>query len=53
MEIYSSHGVEYFEDMNVVNWIMNENILECLIFEFMKSNNIGIWGCIVYLRFYI
>ena len=42
MEIYFDFGVAYFEDMNVVNWIMNEMILEFLTFEFM-SNNIELW----------
>ena len=52
MEIYFGHGIAYFEDLNAMNCIMNEIILECLIFEFMKSKNIGIWCCIVYLRSY-
>ena len=41
MEIYSSQGVAYFQDMNVVNQIINEIILERLIFEIMISNNVG------------
>ena len=41
MEIYSNEGVAYFQDMNVVNQIINEIILECLTFEVMISNNIG------------
>ena len=29
-------GVAYFEDMNVVNWVINEIILQFFTFEFMK-----------------
>ena len=53
MEIYSGHGITYFEVINVVKWIMNEIILESLIFEFLKSINIEIWSCIVHLKCYI
>ena len=38
---YSGFGTSYFEIVNVVNWIMNEIILELLTFEVI-SNNIGI-----------
>ena len=41
MKIYSGQGVTYFQDMNVVNRIINEIILECLTFEIMISNNVG------------
>ena len=41
MEIYSGQGVAYFQDMNVVNWIINEIILECLTVEVLISNNVG------------
>ena len=41
MEIYFGQLVTYFQDMNVVNQIINEIILECLTFEVMISNNIG------------
>ena len=51
--IYTGYEVVYFADMDVVNWMMNEIILGCLISEFMESNNIRIWSCIIYLRFYI
>ena len=51
MKIYTSYGVAYIKDMDVVNWMMNEIISRCLIFEFMESNNIGIWSLIIYLRF--
>ena len=40
--IYFDHGVAYFEVMNVVDWKINEIIIESLIFEVMESNNIGI-----------
>ena len=39
MKIYSGQGVAYFQDMNVVNRIINE-ILELLTFEIMISNNV-------------
>ena len=41
MEIYFGQGVVYFQDMNVVNRIINEIILERLTFEIMISNNVG------------
>ena len=53
MEIYYGHGVAYFENMKVVNWIINLNVLEFFIIEFMESDNVGIWSCIVYLKCYI
>ena len=50
VELYFDHGVAYFEVMNVVNWKMNEIIIEFFIFEVMKSNNIEIWSCIMQLK---
>ena len=41
MEIYFGQEVTYFQDMSVVNRIINEIILERLTFEIMISNNIG------------
>ena len=41
MEIYSGQGVTCSQDMNVVNWIINEIILERFIFEIIISNNVG------------
>ena len=35
IKIYNGYGTVYFEDMNVVNWMMNEIILGCLIFEIL------------------
>ena len=46
--IYFDHGVTYFEVINVVDWKMNEIIIESLIFEVMESNNIGIWSCFLH-----
>ena len=40
MKIYSGQGIEYFQNMNVVNRIINEIILEHLTFEIMISNNV-------------
>ena len=41
MEIYSGQGVTYFQDMNVINRIINEIILERLTFEVLISNDVG------------
>ena len=41
MEIYFGQGVAYFQDMNVINRIINEIILEHLTFEIMIINNVG------------
>ena len=38
MKIYSGQGVAYFQDMNVVNRIINEIILERLTFEIISNN---------------
>ena len=35
--MYTGYGLLYFEDMDVVNWIMNEIILEYFIFELWKA----------------
>ena len=40
--MYIGYGVVYVEDMDVVNWMMNETILGCLIFELVESDDIGI-----------
>ena len=53
VEMHIVYEVIYIEYMGVANWKMNEIILEFLIFEFMESNNIGVWSCIVDLNCYI
>ena len=53
VEMHIEYGVKYAEDMDVTKWRMNGIILRCLIFKFVESSNIGIWSCIVYLRYYI
>ena len=35
--MYIGYRLLYFEDMDVVNWIMNEIILEYFIFELWKA----------------
>ena len=37
METYTGCGVAYVENMDVVKWIMNKDVLRCLIFELAKT----------------
>ena len=39
--MYTGYEVVYFVDMDVVNWMMNESILGCLISEFMERIILG------------
>ena len=37
MEIYSSQVVAYFQDANIINWIINEIIFGMFDFEILES----------------
>ena len=44
MEIHSRQGIAYFQDMNVINRIINKINMECLIFETLEGNIKLCWG---------